>query len=151
MDESKLILGGSNWADRNNIDLRLNQRVSEVLPNENAIIIENNNGDNEKQSADFLVVATGAEPKIPPFKGADLAGVFTLRSMSDAKAIKEASQDKQVVIVGMDHNFQQVQHLSILCTGPISCRMPTCPSAKCFLVAERWTEQAAEDDRSAGS
>jgi len=47
-----------------------------------------------------LVVATGAEPKIPPFKGADLAGVFTLRSMSDAKAIKEASQDKQVVIVG---------------------------------------------------
>jgi len=100
MDESKLILGGSNWADRNNIDLRLSQRVSEVLPNENAIIIENNNGDNEKQSADFLVVATGAEPKIPPFKGADLAGVFTLRSMSDAKAIKEASQDKQVVIVG---------------------------------------------------
>ncbi|MGP5216142.1 FAD-dependent oxidoreductase [Psychrobacter celer] len=100
MDESKLILGGSNWADRNNIDLRLNQRVSEVLPNENAIIIENNNGDNEKQSADFLVVATGAEPKIPPFKGANLAGVFTLRSMSDAKAIKEASQDKQVVIVG---------------------------------------------------
>ena len=100
MDEGKLILGGSNWADRNNIDLRLNQRVSEILPNENAIIIENNNGDNEKQSADFLVVATGAEPKIPPFKGADLAGVFTLRSMSDAKAIKEASQDKQVVIVG---------------------------------------------------
>ncbi len=100
MDESKLILGGSNWADRNNIDLCLNQRVSEILPNENAIIIENNNGDNEKQSADFLVVATGAEPKIPPFKGADLAGVFTLRSMSDAKAIKEASQDKQVVIVG---------------------------------------------------
>nr|WP_289054996.1 FAD-dependent oxidoreductase [uncultured Psychrobacter sp.] len=100
MDEGKLILGGSNWADRNNIDLRLNQRVSEILPNENAIIIENNNGDNEKQSADFLVVATGAEPKIPPFKGADLASVFTLRSMSDAKAIKEASQDKQVVIVG---------------------------------------------------
>ena len=92
MDESKLILGGSNWADENNIDLRLNQRVSEVLLNENAIIIENNNGDNEKQSADFLVVATGAEPKIPPFKGADLAGVFTLRSMSDAKAIKEASK-----------------------------------------------------------
>ena len=100
MDESKLILGGSNWADRNNIDLRLNQRVSEVLPNENAIIIENNNGDNEKQSADFLVVATGAEPKIPPFKGADLAGVFTLRSMSDAKLIKAASHDQRVVIIG---------------------------------------------------
>ncbi|MGO3046961.1 MAG: FAD-dependent oxidoreductase [Psychrobacter celer] len=100
MDEGKLILGGSNWADRNNIDLRLNQRVSEILPNENAIIIENNNGDNEKQSADFLVVATGAEPKIPPFKGADLASVFTLRSMDDAKAIKGATDNENVVIVG---------------------------------------------------
>ncbi len=100
MDESKLILGGSNWAERNNIELRLNETVSEVLPNENAIIIKNNNGDDEKQSADFLVVATGAEPKIPPFKGAELEGVFTLRSMSDAKAIKEASEDKHVVIVG---------------------------------------------------
>ncbi|MGM8884810.1 FAD-dependent oxidoreductase [Psychrobacter sp. 1U2] len=100
MDESKLILGGSNWTDRNNIELRLNQKVSEVLPNENAIIIKDNNGDDEKQSADFLVVATGAEPKIPPFKGADLEGVFTLRSMSDAKNIKQASQDKHVVIVG---------------------------------------------------
>ncbi|WP_201583665.1 FAD-dependent oxidoreductase [Psychrobacter sp. HII-4] len=100
MDEGKLILGGSNWADRNNIDLRLNQRVSEILPNENAIIIENNNGDNEKQSADFLVVATGAEPKIPPFQGAELAGVYTLRSMDDAKAIKGATDNKNVVIVG---------------------------------------------------
>nr|WP_299038226.1 FAD-dependent oxidoreductase [uncultured Psychrobacter sp.] len=100
MDEGKLILGGSNWADRNNIDLRLNQRVSEILPNENAIIIENNNGDNEKQSADFLVVATGAEPKIPPFQGAELAGVYTLRSMDDAKASKGATDNKNVVIVG---------------------------------------------------
>lgn len=100
MDENKLILGGSNWADRNSIELRLNERVSEVLPNENAIIIKNNNGDEEKQTADFLVVATGAEPKIPPFKGADLKGVYTLRSMSDAKDIKEASEGKHVVIVG---------------------------------------------------
>lgn len=100
MDESKLILGGSNWAKRNNIELRLNERVSEVLPNENAIIIKNHNGDDETQTADFLVVATGAEPKIPPFKGAELNGVYTLRSMSDAQDIKKASQDKHVVIVG---------------------------------------------------
>lgn len=100
MDEGKLILGGSNWAERNNIELRLNERVSEVLPNENAIIIKNNNGDNEKQVADFLVVATGAEPKIPPFKGAELNGVYTLRSMSDAKLIKAATHDQRVVIVG---------------------------------------------------
>ena len=100
MDEKYLMLGGREWASNNNIELRLNQTVSAVLPNERTIVIEGGDGNHEQQTADFLVVATGAEPKIPPFQGADLASVFTLRSMSDAKAIKEASQDKQVVIVG---------------------------------------------------
>ncbi|WP_201586292.1 FAD-dependent oxidoreductase [Psychrobacter jeotgali] len=101
MDESKLILGGSSWADRHDIDLRLNQTVSEVLPNERTIIISNDAGNaDSKLSADFLVVATGSEPKVPPFKGTDAKGVYTLRSMDDAKAIKEASAGKQVVIVG---------------------------------------------------
>ncbi len=100
MDESKLILGGSNWAERNNIDLRLNQTVSAVLPNERTIVIKNENGADEKQTADFLVVATGASPTVPPIKGADSNGVYTLRSMDDAKAIKAASDDKHIVIIG---------------------------------------------------
>ncbi|MBO1530824.1 FAD-dependent oxidoreductase [Psychrobacter sp. F1192] len=100
MDEKYLLLGGADWASKNNIDLRLNQTVSEVLPNECTVVINNKNGEQERQTADFLVVATGAEPKIPPFKGAELDGVYTLRSMDDAKDIKEASVDQRVVIVG---------------------------------------------------
>ena len=100
MDEKYLMLGGANWASNNNIDLRLQQTVSEVLPNERTIIITDADGKREEQTADFLVVATGAEPKIPPFKGAELDGVYTLRSMDDAKAIKNASDNKHVVIVG---------------------------------------------------
>ncbi|WP_435949500.1 FAD-dependent oxidoreductase [Psychrobacter sp. DM8] len=100
MDEKYLMLGGAEWASKNNIDLRLKQTVSEVLPNECTIVVTNENGDSEQQTADFLVVATGAEPKIPPFKGADLDGVYTLRSMDDAKAIKGATDNKNVVIVG---------------------------------------------------
>ena len=100
IDEKYLMLGGANWARNNDIDLRLNQTVSEVLPNERTIVITGADGKSEQQTADFLVVATGAEPKIPPFKGAELDGVYTLRSMDDAKEIKNASDNKHVVIVG---------------------------------------------------
>ena len=100
MDEKYLMLGGANWARNNDIDLRLNQTVSEILPNERTIVITDADGTSEQKTADFLVVATGAEPKIPPFKGAELDGVYTLRSMDDAKDIKCASDNKHVVIVG---------------------------------------------------
>ena len=100
MDEDKLLLGGSDWASSNDIDLHLNQTVSEVLPNEATIVIKNENGDSTRQTADFLVVATGASPTIPPIKGADVDGVYTLRSMADAKLIKAASHDQRVVIIG---------------------------------------------------
>lgn len=100
MDEKYLMLGGANWARNNDINLRLNQTVSEILPNERTIVITGADGKSEQQTADFLVVATGAEPKIPPFKGAELDGVYTLRSMDDAKDIKATSDNKHVVIVG---------------------------------------------------
>ncbi|MEC5209477.1 NADPH-dependent 2,4-dienoyl-CoA reductase/sulfur reductase-like enzyme/nitrite reductase/ring-hydroxylating ferredoxin subunit [Psychrobacter sp. PL15] len=100
MPEEKLLLGGSDWAQKNNIELRLNQTVNEVLPNERTIILDDASGNEQKISADFLVVATGASPMVPPIKGADLDGVYTLRSMDDAKAIKAASHDKHVVVIG---------------------------------------------------
>ncbi|KRU22616.1 FAD-dependent oxidoreductase [Psychrobacter piscatorii] len=100
IDEDKLLLGGSDWASSNDIDLHLNQTVSEVLPNEATIVIENENGDSTRQTADFLVVATGASPITPPIKGADIDGVYTLRSMADAKLIKAASHDQRMVIIG---------------------------------------------------
>ncbi len=100
MPEEKLLLGGTDWASKHDIELRLNQTVSEVLLNERSIVITDEKGDSNKLTAEFLVVATGAEPKIPPIKGATLDGVYTLRSIDDAKLIKAASHDQRVVIVG---------------------------------------------------
>ena len=100
MPEEKLLLGGADWAQKNNIELRLKQTVSEVLPNECTVIVEDEDNGSHKLRADYLVVATGAEPIVPPIKGAEQDGVYTLRSMDDAKAIKAASQGKNVVIVG---------------------------------------------------
>ena len=100
MPEEKLLLGGMDWAQKNNIELRLNQTVSEVLPNECTIVMTDESGNKDMQTADFLVVATGASPVIPPINGADLDGVYTLRSMDDAKLIKAASHDQRVVVIG---------------------------------------------------
>ncbi|WP_352259307.1 FAD-dependent oxidoreductase [Psychrobacter sp. TB55-MNA-CIBAN-0194] len=107
MPEEKLLLGGSDWAKDNNIDLRLNQTVSKVLPNERTLMVvsdssdsNDHNSSDETISADYLVVATGSSPSIPPITGADLDGVYTLRSMDDAKLIKAASHDQRVVIIG---------------------------------------------------
>ena len=100
MPEEKLLLGGMDWAQKNNIELRLNQVVSEVLPNECTIVMTDESGNKDTQTADFLVVATGASPVIPPINGADLDGVYTLRSMDDAKLIKAASHDQRVVVIG---------------------------------------------------
>ena len=100
MPAEKLLLGGTDWASKHDIELRLNQTVSEVLLNERSIVITDEKSDSNKLTAEFLVVATGAEPKIPPIKGATLDGVYTLRSMEDAKLIKAASHDQRVVIVG---------------------------------------------------
>ncbi len=100
MPEEKLLLGGADWAQKNDIELCLNQTVSEVLPNKNTIVVTDEEGNSHSLSADFLVVATGADPTIPPIKGAEQSGVYTLRSMADAKAIKEATDGKNVVIVG---------------------------------------------------
>ncbi len=100
MPAEKLLLGGTDWASKHDIELRLNQTVSEVLLNERSIVITDEKGDSNNLTAEFLVVATGAEPKILPIKGATLDGVYTLRSMNDAKLIKAASHDQRVVIVG---------------------------------------------------
>lgn len=52
---------------------------------------------------DYLVVATGAGPRLPKVAGLDVEGVFTLRNVSDALRIKRFIQDrrtKRAVAVG---------------------------------------------------
>ena len=55
------------------------------------------------ESYDELVVATGASPILPPVEGREKAGVFTLKSIADAEAIRawaERPEVADVVIVG---------------------------------------------------
>ena len=52
---------------------------------------------------DELILATGVRSVVPPLPGVDLPGVFTVRNPSDARAIREWIEERQVrraVVVG---------------------------------------------------
>lgn len=48
-----------------------------------------------------MLIATGGSPRVPPIPGVNLNGVYTLRNISDAEAIRDKSKEaKKIVIVG---------------------------------------------------
>jgi NADH oxidase (H2O2-forming) len=52
-------------------------------------------------SYDYLVIATGGLPFIPPVEGTDLKGVFKVRTIEDGAKIKEwADKCKKAVVIG---------------------------------------------------
>ncbi|MFS0782761.1 CoA-disulfide reductase [Bacillus sp. 1P06AnD] len=60
-------------------------------------------GDVFEDQYDRLFVATGASAIIPPFEGKELENVFTLKTMEDGIALKEAAQqeeNKNIVVIG---------------------------------------------------
>lgn len=57
--------------------------------------------DGQRLNYDAALLATGAEPRMPAIEGADLAGVFMLRSRQDAVRLLElARPGKRVAVVG---------------------------------------------------
>ena len=74
--------------EKNGIKVFLKHKVTEILRREKKIKILNK--DNcLTVSYDKLVIATGASPIIPPIKNVNAQNVFTLRTLDDAKNIKE--------------------------------------------------------------
>ena len=50
---------------------------------------------------DHLILATGSRPRVLPLPGSDLSGVLSLRSLADARLIRDLSaQSEDVVILG---------------------------------------------------
>jgi len=83
------------WYKDNLIDLRL---ASPVKGGEAKSLFT---AGNEKVPFDKLLIAAGSRAFVPPVKGADKKGVFTLRSFRDVKAISEAAaRSPEAVLIG---------------------------------------------------
>ncbi|RZN13914.1 MAG: pyridine nucleotide-disulfide oxidoreductase [Methanosarcinales archaeon] len=79
------------------IDVRTETTVESIDIENKSIKIVNG----EELRYDYLVIATGGIPTIPPIKGAELGGVYALRNEDDAEKIMDAmSKAKNGVVIG---------------------------------------------------
>jgi len=98
-DESRLVARTPEKFRETGVDVRIGTRVNGIDAARG--VVELSGG--PSVSYDILALATGTEAFVPPIPGADQTGVFTLKRLSDAIAIKhfiEQKECRKAVIVG---------------------------------------------------
>jgi NADPH-dependent 2,4-dienoyl-CoA reductase/sulfur reductase-like enzyme/nitrite reductase/ring-hydroxylating ferredoxin subunit len=90
-------LRGDDFYTEQRIDLRLRTKVSSIDVRAREVAL----GDGSKLAYDRLLLATGAEPIRLSTPGMDLPHVFTLRTLSDCRAIiARAANARRAVVLG---------------------------------------------------
>jgi len=85
------------WYEDQKIEVHLENSVTRILPEAKQVEVE----EGKKEEYDTLILATGSFPSIPPFKGADKRGVFTLRTLDDVYEIIDYLEDhEKVALIG---------------------------------------------------
>jgi len=85
VDEESIILKKDTWYEENKINLILNTAVTDIDVAKKEIITSSD----VKIKYDKFLMATGGIPFVPTIAGAGKKGVFTLRTLKDAIAIRE--------------------------------------------------------------
>jgi len=88
---------------RFNIDVRTLSEVSSIETASKRVAVRTSDGREYYESYDKLLISPGASPVIPPLKGIDSEGIFTLRNVNDTDRIKKYMAERRVkraVIVG---------------------------------------------------
>jgi len=97
IDEKKLLLYNDLWYEHNRITLITNNRVASIDAGKKLIFL---NG-NVRIPYDKCLVATGSRASVPALRGVNKKGIFTLRTIADARRIKEyAEKADSIVILG---------------------------------------------------
>ena len=82
-DAKALELAPMDWYTENGIELRVNERVTDIHRNTKTITTNT-----DKQYAyDYLVLATGSAPFVPPIRGVEKKGVFVYRTIEDLEGM----------------------------------------------------------------
>lgn len=85
------------WYQENNIKLTLNTTIASINPAAKTVTLSS--GQDKKYNK--LILATGAECNRPSIQGSEKDGVFTIRKLADANAIRSRiGKVKDVVIIG---------------------------------------------------
>ena len=93
----KLFAFSDKWYQSKHIRIHLQNPAVKIYPELQEIEVENG----KKEKYDTLLLASGSFSFVPPFKGADKKGLFTLKSLDDSQAILEyLDAHPKVVLVG---------------------------------------------------
>jgi nitrite reductase (NADH) large subunit len=96
VEKEKLILKKDQWYQEKAIHLHLDEPVEDLDPQKKEIRTKGGT-----YLYDRLLLATGSHSFIPPIKGVEKPGVFSLRSIEDAGSIRDyALGSKRAVLIG---------------------------------------------------
>lgn len=85
------------WYAKKGIKVHLNKRVLRIEAEKKELLLE----DNSIIHFDKLLLANGASSFVPPIKGSEKKGTFTLRSIKDALIIKKyTKKTKKSIVIG---------------------------------------------------
>jgi nitrite reductase (NADH) large subunit len=97
ISQDRLIARPPSWYDEKGITVHLDAPVVRLQPDQKRIVLE----DGSEVAYDRLLLAIGGLSFVPPIDGTDKEGVFTLRTLEDALAIKSyAPQCERAVVIG---------------------------------------------------
>jgi nitrite reductase (NADH) large subunit len=87
----------SQFYESQRIRVTLNEKATKINPGNKQLLTQ----DGQRVNYDKLLLANGAYSFKPPLQGAEKMGVFTLRTISDALAIKEyVEKTSKVIVIG---------------------------------------------------
>ena len=91
------------FGKRFNIDVRVENEVTAIDTAAKTVTVKKADGTSYTESYDKLLLSPGSNPVVPPLKGIDSDGIFTLRNVDDTDRIKSylnTHQVKDAVVVG---------------------------------------------------
>jgi len=94
------------FRDKQGINLLTGCRAEAIDPAAKTVQAVDHTGTEKTFHYDYLLIATGASPIMPPIEGIDLEGVLPLKRLSDGRHIKEFIQRHNVqsaILVGMGY------------------------------------------------
>lgn len=90
----KLIMRDDDWYKAKGIEFHRGTTVSKIDVDEKRVHLDDGSTDHY----DELCICTGARNFVPPFKNHDATGVFTLRTIDDALAIRDYLKGKEKAV-----------------------------------------------------
>ena len=94
-DKKDIVIHKDDWYEKNNIKLLLSTPVIEIDKDNKQVVTAGG----DALQYDKVLIATGGISFVPPIKGSDKKGVFTLRTIKDADEIMHYGEDKKKVIL----------------------------------------------------